>query len=604
MQDIKNLMSIPANRERIFLATVGLLQGLATWGVLRIDPHEPLLRALCFSLLAWVLSSGLLFQFASSGTAHRRLSAIVLGLGIPFALLTYHVVVQLPPSGSSYEGDGQRVTTWCIAATLALYILLPYLQIYQRSGTMTFPYRELYHHSWNNFFLAGLGWFYAGIYWALVWMCAGLTNALGIDAVQQLVSKPSFIAITTGAMGGVGVALAKEHAHIITTLRSIAATLFRSLTPLLVVIVLSFLAILPFTGLAPLWATKWASSILLALLLLILLFVNAVFQDGESSSPYGALLRHGVEAMLMAMPILVGLTIYSMNLRIAQYGFTPERYYAIVFAIVLGGYGIGYAWSAARTSSRWLEGIRRFNVALSFVVLGLAFATHSPLMDPLKRSAEDQEHRLLSGKVDVDHFDFGTMRFELGHYGQAVLDRLAELATHPAHQQIETQLAKLKQVKHKWDWTKAARHIVTPDEMLATLTVSPPDHTLPIDLFSSLQNESNRYLVNGCTTTHPCDIVAGQWDSDPELEYAFLNGCGHTTNGCHSYTVALFNRVGALAWKQVASISVAGDNKELPRGETLLAAQEGRLVFSETQYHCVTVGKSPKVCDYWGAEKE
>lgn len=603
MQDIKGLLSTPANRERILLATVGLLQGLATWGVLRIDSHEPHLRALCFGLLAWVLSSGLLFQFASSGTGHRGLSGVVLGLGIPFALFTYHVVIQLPPSGSSYEGDWLRVTTWCVAATLALYILLPYLQIYQRSGTVAFPYQELYRHSWNNFFLAGLGWLYAGIYWALVWVCAGLIKALGIDAVQQFVSEPSFIAITTGTMGGVGVALAKEHSHIITTLRSIAATLFRSLTPLLVVIVLSFLAILPFTGLAPLWATKWASSILLALLLLVLLFVNAVFQDGESSRPYGTLLRHGVEAMLVAMPILVGLTIYSMNLRIEQYGFTPERYYAIVFAIVLGGYGVGYAWSAARTGSHWLGGIRRFNVALSFVVLGLAFATHSPLMDPLKRSAEDQEHRFLSGKIDVDHFDFGTMRFELGHYGQAVLDRLAQLTAHPARQQIEAQLARLSQTKHKWEWTNPVR-MVTPEEMLTKLMVSPPNHTLPIELFSSLQNGSNRYLLDGCTTTHPCDIVAGQWDDDPELEYAFLNGCGHIANGCRTYTVALLNRVSASAWKQVASISVAGDNEKMPRGETLLAAQEGRLAFSETQYHCVTVGKSSKVCDYWGSEKE
>jgi hypothetical protein len=603
MQDIKNLLSTPANRERIYLATAGLLQGLATWIVVRIDPHEPLEKALCFGVLAWVLSSGLLFQFASAGTEHRRLSGIAIGLGVPFALLTYHVVGQLPANGSPYEGDGARLATWCVAATLALYILLPYLQIYQRSGQLAFPYPELYRHSWNNFFLAGLGWFYTGVYWALVSMCAGLFKALGIDAIQQLIIKPSFIAITTGLMGGVGVALAKEHAQIITTLRSIATTIFRSLTPLLVVIVLSFLVTLPFTGLAPLWDTKWASSILLALLLLILLFVNAVFQDGEGNCPYGTLLRRGVEVTLAAMPILVGLTIYSMNLRIAQYGFTPERYYAIVFAIVLGGYGVGYAWSAARASSLWLGGIRPFNVALSFVVLGLAFATHSPLMDPLKRSAEDQEQRFLSGKVDVAHFDFGTMRFELGHYGQTVLDRLAQLTAHPAHQQIEAQLAKLKQTKHKWEWTHPAR-TVTPEEMLTKLTVSPPNHTLPVDLFPSIQDQSNRYLVDNCTTIHPCDIVAGQWDDDPELEYVVLNRCGDTAKGCHNYTVALFNRVGGSAWKQVASISVGSDIKDLTQEKALLAAQESRLIFSAAQYHCVAVGNLFKVCDYWGNEKE
>lgn len=598
MRDITSLLSIPANRERLFLAAAGLLQGFTAWMIVHIDPHAPLEKALWFSLLAWVLSSGLLFQFASAGTEHPRLSVMAIGLGIPFALLTYHVVGQLPPSGSPYEGDEYRIGTWSVAAILALYILLPYLQIFQRSGRLIFPYPELYRHSWNNFFLAGLGWFYTSVYWALVWMAAGLFKALGINAIQELVTKPSFVAITTGIMGGLGVALAKEHAQIITTFRSIAATLFRSLTPLLVIVVLSFLLTLPFTSLTPLWDTKWASSILLALLLLILLFINAVFQDGEGSCPYGTILRRGVEATLIAMPILVGLTLYSMNLRVAQYGFTPERYYAIVFAIVLGGYGVGYAWSAIRTGSSWLGHIRVFNVALSFVVFGLAFALHSPLMDPLKRSAEDQEQRFLSGTVDVAHFDFGTMRFELGHYGQAVLDRFAQATAHPAYEQIAVQLAKLKQIKHKWEWTNRAQ-TVAPEEILTKLTVFPPTHTLPTDLISSFDH----YLLDGCTTTHPCDIVAGQWDDDPELEYVLLKGCGHTVRGCANYLVVLFNRVGTSAWRQTATISVAGEAKNLPREDVLRAAQEGRLMFSATQYHCLTVGKAPKACDYWENDK-
>lgn len=600
MQDIKSLLSTSANRERLFLATVGLLQGLATWIVVRIDPHEPLEKALYFGVLAWVLSSGLLFQFASGCTEHRRLSGIAIGLGVPFALLTYHVVGQVPVGGSLYEGDGNRLATWCTAATLALYILLPYLQIYQRNGQLVFPYPELYRHSWNNFFLAGLGWFYTGVYWALVSLCAGLFKALGIDAIQQLISKPSFIAITTGLMGGVGVALAKEHAQIITTLRSIAITIFRSLTPLLVVIVLSFLVTLPFTGLAPLWATKWASSILLALLLLILLFVNAVFQDGEGNCPYGTLLRRGVEVTLAAMPILVGLTIYSMNLRIAQYGFTPERYYAIVFAIVLGGYGVGYAWSAARAGSLWLGGIRPFNVALSFVVLGLAFALHSPLMDPLKRSAEDQEHRFLTGKVDVAHFDFGTMRFDLGHEGQAVLDRLAKLTTHPQHQQITDQLAKLKKVQHKWEWTNSVA-AMTPEDAISRLNVAPPKHQVPEDLLSTIQAAPNRHQIDACTIAHRCDLIAGQWDDDPGLEYVFISGCGHATKDCHGYTVTLYDQLTLTTWKDVSSIWIDGESSNPSRAETLLAAQEGRLLFSGIQYHCVTTDKK-KSCDYWGKD--
>ena len=43
-----------------------------------------------------------------------------------------------------------------------------------------------------------------------------------------------------------------------------------------------------------------------------------------------------------------------MNLRIGQYGFTPERYYAIVFAIVLGGYSGGMPGARSEaTPSGW-----------------------------------------------------------------------------------------------------------------------------------------------------------------------------------------------------------------------------------------------------------
>lgn len=599
MQDIKNLLSSPANRERLFLATAGLFQGLATWIVVRIDPHEPLEKALYFGVLAWILSSGLLFQFASSGTHHRRLAGVALGLALPFALLTYHVIGQLPLKDAHYDGDGLRVGTWCGAAILALYIVLPYLQIYQRSSRLQFPYPDLYRHSWNNFFVAGLGWFYSGVYWALMWICAELFKALGIDAIEKLITKPSFMAITTGIMAGLGVALAKEHAQIIATLRAITATLFRSLTPLLVVIVLSFLVALPFTGLTPLWATKWASAILLALLLLILLFVNAVFQDGEGACPYGHLLRRGVEATLMSMPILVGLTIYSMNLRISQYGFTPERYYAIVFAIVLGGYALGYAWSVVKTGPSWLGGIRGFNIALSFVVFGLAFTLHTPLMDPLKRSADDQMKRLLSGQTELSKFDFGTLRFELGHYGQGVLDRLALLTTHPQHQQITDQLTKLKAAQHKWEWTNIAIQ-VTPEQITARLIITPLNHSVPADLLIAIQETTNRSVLDTCTTTRRCDLIAGQWDDDPDLEYVLLADCGHKTKSC--YPVVLYKRFGTSTWKQVASVSVNEESDSLTRENILAAAREGRLSFGGIQYHCLTMDNT-KVCDYWGKEQ-
>ena len=167
------------------------------------------------------------------------------------------------------------------------------------------------------------------------------------------------------------------------------------------------------------------------------------------------------------------------------------------------------------------------------------------------------------------------MRFELGHHGQAVLDRLALSKDHPAHEQITEQLARLQKVQHKWKWKTPAPPPTTLEAILAKLTVYPPGHTIPVDLLPALNEQSYRHLFDSCSTDHPCDILAGQWDDDAEFEYVVLSGCGYAVNGCQSYTVALFNRLGSTSWKKVALISLSGDPPMVSRDETLLGANKG-----------------------------
>jgi len=78
MQEFKNILASPTNVERLILAGIGLLQGVTAWLVVRIEPQEPIEKSFLFGLLAWVLSSGLLYQFASSGRERMRLTTIVM----------------------------------------------------------------------------------------------------------------------------------------------------------------------------------------------------------------------------------------------------------------------------------------------------------------------------------------------------------------------------------------------------------------------------------------------------------------------------------------------------------------------------------------------
>src|SRR5690625_8046149 len=83
--------------------------------------------------------------------------------------------------------------------------------------------------------------------------------------------------------------------------------------------------------------------------------------------------------------------LYALWLRIGKYGWSAPRLYAVLIMAVLFGYALGYALSVVRRYVRsrrdgqaWLPGIRRVNVVMSLVVIGLVALTHSPVNDPYR----------------------------------------------------------------------------------------------------------------------------------------------------------------------------------------------------------------------------
>lgn len=379
-------MSVVENihRERLILAGIGLFQGCLYWILYEWRSDSPHVQAMLASVFVLITVWAITIQFAWSGDNELRLVGVGLVKATVLGLVTYWVWSQIPAKTDLYDGDRYRLFSWSVGSVLVLYVLLPYVQIYQRSGRAQFPYPELYRHSWNNFFIGVVGSFVTGLYWILVELCAALFRALGVTVIQEMVHWPLFVMATLSTMMGLGIAIGKENDRIIDTLRTIAATVFRALLPLLVVIVLAFLLTLPFTGLQPLWDTKWASAILLSVLLTTILFINAVFQDGAVAIPYGLWLRQAVQLVLLTMPVITVLTGYSIGLRIAQHGITPDRFYVVLSVVVTGLYGLGYALAVVRNDEVWLGLLRPVNVVMSFVVIGVALLTHTPMLDPLR----------------------------------------------------------------------------------------------------------------------------------------------------------------------------------------------------------------------------
>jgi len=510
---------LPAKQvDRLTLAALGFLQGLAYWLAYRFWPGEPRARAGVVALLYFVTVAGLIVQFAWTGRNRLRLAVLSVALAALFAAVALWVWWQIPGQNAPFAGDDFRKWTWATGAAIALYILLPFIQIFQRSDRASFPYPELFQHSWNNVFIGLIAELFAGVFQLLIQLWTVLFTLIGVSLFADIFRTVPFSTLSYATVFGYGLAIGKENAHITNALRYITLAVFSVLMPLLAVIALLFLFTLPLTGLQSLWATKYASPLLLSLLGLTVLFINAVFQDGAGEVPYPTWVRRGVDTALLVMPIFCAITFFAIGLRINQYGLTPERFYVVLFAIIASVYALGYACATFPWGPTWLSLIGRLNVPLALFVALLAFLVHTPFADPLRWSAWHQFRRLADGKVNAAEFDYAALRFQLGRAGYAKLEELEKMATHPQASTIRQNIEAVRAAASYRDF-KARFSLAFRGEDLILLGSL---ESVPPDLTDFLQKDLAQNWEGRCATKCKYAIFAINLDDDPVEEYAVI----------------------------------------------------------------------------------
>lgn len=533
-------------RQRLVLVLVGALQGVVSWLTAKYWPTEPHAAAVLASILTFTLIFGWTFQLLWRGRHIARLLSVVVSVAAVFALVALWVWWQLPGQNPLYHGDSYRTFTFILASAVAVYVLIPFGQIFYNSGRFSFSYMELFRHSWNTPFIILVATMFTGLYWTLIYLWGALFGLLAIEFFKELFSSAPFVHVTTYLILGLGLALGKESNKIINTLRRITLLVFRTLMPLLAFIALLFLATLPVTGLQPLWDTKAASPLLLILLLLTILFINAVLQDGSGAKPYTLWVRKGVEGMLLAMPVFAALALYAIGLRIAQYGITPDRLYTVLIVIITGLYALGYAAAVPARQAVWLGVMRPVNVAVSLIIVGSAVLLHTPVLDPLGWSARNQYARLVEGKVDAEEFDYGSLRFRFGHAGYAKLKALQKLRDHAQANVIRDKIAITLEAKSYYSWREGRVPRYSMHDVRERISSLLPEKRLPTE-FLKYMTTTHRELVSTCMTSDGCFVFLQNLDDDPGDEYVFI-----PPGGSHR-DVLVFDRVG-VSWKRVAKL--------------------------------------------------
>lgn len=324
--------------------------------------------------------------------------------------------------------DYPLIVVFYLTFAIAWFIALPFSQTWLRTNRRNFPYRDLFEFSWQNALLLAEAGVFTGVFWALLGLWAALFKVVGISFFMDLFREPVFAYPVTAIAFGYAIFLIQSRESAVLTMRRHLLGVFNWLLPLVAAIAVMFLSVLPFTGLAPLWKTGHATFLMLWLQALLILFVNAAYEDGENEPAYPIWLKSALRIAVFAMPVYAVLCAYSLSLRIDQHGWTVDRVWAALIILIVALYGLGYAM-AAWPARPWMGKLRRVNVFMAWMIVALLVLVSTPLIDPKRLSVNSQLSRLASGRTSPARFDYDYLRFDLGRYGQKALTELAKSTT-------------------------------------------------------------------------------------------------------------------------------------------------------------------------------
>jgi hypothetical protein len=398
-------------------------------------------------------------------------------------------------SSSNWFGDWRYASLF-----LSIAIAVPLFQTARDSGGWRFPYAEVHGHAWTNVVLWFASWAFTAIVFLLAWLLAALFELIGLHFLRELLEDHWFSAALAGAAFGGGLGLLRERDRVVRLLQRVVTAVLAVLAPVLGAGLLVFLAALPFTGLHALWeATKSTTPILLSCVIGALILANAVIGNGEDEELANPVLRWGAMALgFAALPLCV-IAAIATGLRIGQYGFTPDRLWALVFVILATAYGVAYLVSLARGRSHWAALVRPANLRLAFVVAAVALFLAMPILSFNAISTADQVARLESGRTTSDKFDWAALAFDFGDPGKAALKRLAS----SKNAVVAARAREAAAQTNRWEVARSDRQAQAVDTLAKRLRVLPSGTPVP----KALRDQLTSYDACGEDSDEKCTLI-------------------------------------------------------------------------------------------------
>lgn len=434
------------------------------------------------------------------------------------------------------------------------------------AGKPVAPYGLYFDQAWKRGVQLALAVLFTVLFWAILWLGATLLGFIGFGWLKELLQNDYFIGPVIGMALGAAVQLGDVQAKLLGYVRALVLGVLSWLLPVIAVIGVIFAASLCFSGLKPLWDTRAATVTLLAACVALVLLINAAYQQGNEERPVHIVLRWAVRLAALLLLVFSNLAAYSLYLRIAQYGLTPERTLALAGVVIAVLYGIGYA-IAAVLPGRWFRLAEPVNIAMAAVLVVVFGAMLTPLAEPARVSVTSQVSRLQAGQVTVEKFDWKMLRFETGNYGSTALDSLIKGGKTKAIRDAAIK-AKALTDEDRYDVAPLIPEEGQPDIKHITV-VAPKDGALPADFLAG------RYKEFGNAPATPSMVYVAMVDlnRDGAPEILVLDNS----------VIWVYGKVDG-AWRNIDTL--------YPDGDGVTAFQQGKVSAAPPEWDDLKIGDS------------
>ncbi|MDR2180483.1 MAG: DUF4153 domain-containing protein [Synergistaceae bacterium] len=406
----------PDDLRMAFTICVGLAQGIAFYFMFR-------------SPVQWhwyITVSFLPLPFYLVREPTRRVAAVM----VPWC-----TILLLLDSAQIFCGNPYPYFTWgadfCIVVTAYAGALLTLPGFVSwADGDGAFPeWRVSFRNFSRIFFASVIAGFFLALFFAALAIGAELAGIIGgsiAGAARWLLRN---CVIVVFAVWGTAFYWTARSNRLLDVLERYILPVFSCLLPMLSLFTLTFVAALP-VGVNRLWRGGYAG-VILSTFLANGLCAFAAWRDGTADGgnlrePFSRPVNALVKISLVLLPVFCPLLVYTIGLRIGQYGWTVDRAISLAFDIAFGLWGFAWAFFLV---SRWRKWPIFYGVVnrAAFPALGAVLILLSSPVCDVRRIVLNWRLEWLResvGKGESIDFDWSYTARNLGIYGIRTLEEL------------------------------------------------------------------------------------------------------------------------------------------------------------------------------------